>query len=106
VFDRLVGSRLLVANAEVRFPLASAFGADPWSGPIPIEVALFGDAGYAWSQGAKPDLFGGGVEPVTSAGVALRVALQRFLVFELDFVRPFERPEKGWLFEFSLQRGF
>jgi Tol biopolymer transport system component len=106
VFDRLIGSRLLVANAEVRFPLSSAFGADPWSGPIPVEVAFFGDAGYAWSQGAKPDLFGGAVDPVTSAGVALRVALQRFLVLEFDFVRPFERPDKGWLFEFALQQGF
>jgi Tol biopolymer transport system component len=106
VFDRLLGSRLLVANLELRFPLGAAFGADPWSGPIPIELAFFGDAGYAWTQDASPDLFGGTREPVTSAGVALRVAVQRFLVLEFDFVRPFERTEKGWLFEFSLQQGF
>ena len=106
VYDRLLGSRILVANLEFRFPLATAFGAEPWSGVVPIEVAFFGDAGYAWDQDVSPDLFGGEREPVTSAGVALRVALQRFLVFELDFVRPFERSEKGWLFEFSIQQGF
>ena len=106
VYERLLGSRLLIANLELRFPLTSAFGADPWSGFLPIEVAFFGDAGYAWNEDLTPNLFGGSQEPVTSAGIALRVALQRFLVFELDFVRPFERSEKGWLFEFSIQQGF
>jgi outer membrane protein assembly factor BamA len=106
VYERLFGSRLLVANLELRLPLWSAFGAEPWSGPIPVEIAFFGDAGYAWNQDVSPDLFGGEREPVTSAGVALRVAVQRYLVFELDFVRPFERTEKGWIFEFSIQQGF
>jgi hypothetical protein len=106
VVDQLIGSRLLAANLEFRFPIESLLGAEPWSGPIPVELAFFGDAGYAWNKGESPDLFGGEREPVTSAGVALRVALQRFLVFELDFVRPFERTEKGWLFEFSIQQGF
>jgi outer membrane protein assembly factor BamA len=106
VFEQLLGSRLLIANLEFRFPLTSLFGADPWSGPLPIELAFFGDAGYAWDQNSSPDLFGGEREPVTSAGVALRIAIQRFLSLEFDFVRPFERTEKGWLFEFSLQQGF
>jgi hypothetical protein len=106
VFEQLLGSRLLIANLELRFPLTSLFGADPWSGPLPIELAFFGDAGYAWDQNISPDLFGGEREPVTSAGVALRIAIQRFLSLEFDFVRPFERTERGWLFEFSLQQGF
>jgi hypothetical protein len=106
VYERLFGSRILVANLELRVPLWSALGAEPWSGPIPVEIALFGDAGYAWDQDVSPDVFGGDREPATSAGVALRVAVQQYLVFEFDFVRPFERTEKGWIFEFSLQRGF
>jgi Tol biopolymer transport system component len=106
VYDQLIGSRLLAANLELRFPIEVLAGAEPWSGPFPVELAFFGDAGYAWNRGQSPDIFGGEREPVTSAGVGLRVALQRFLVFELDFVRPFQRPEKGWLFEFSLQQGF
>ena len=32
--------------------------------------------------------------------------LGKRIVFELDFVRPFERTEKGWIFEFSIQQGF
>jgi len=27
-------------------------------------------------------------------------------VLELDLVRPFQRPEQGWMFQFSLTPGF
>ena len=40
-FDRLEGSRLLVANLEFRFPLLRPFGATQrMYGPVPVEVAL------------------------------------------------------------------
>ncbi|HXV64046.1 MAG TPA: basic secretory protein-like protein [Vicinamibacteria bacterium] len=106
VFNQLLGSKLMVTNFELRFPLIGAFTGEPWGGPIPIELAFFGDAGVAWTSETEPEFFGGDREPVTSAGIALRVALQRFLVLELDFVRPFDRPEKGWLFEFNFKPGF
>jgi Omp85 superfamily domain len=106
VFERLFGSGLAVGNVEVRFPLLSIFGFDPWRGPVPVEVALFGDAGVAWNSGVGPTLFGGSRKPVSSAGVAFRVGLQQFFALEFDFVRPFDRPGQGWMFEFNIKPGF
>ena len=57
-FDRLIGSRMLVANLEFRFPLLRPFGVTQnMYGPIPMEVALFADAGVAWNRGDNPSLF-------------------------------------------------
>jgi outer membrane protein assembly factor BamA len=75
-------------------------------GPIPVEVALFADAGVAWDSLDKPSFAGGNREAVSSAGVALRVNAFGFAVVQLDLVRPFQRPDKGWLFQFSLSPGF
>jgi outer membrane protein assembly factor BamA len=70
-FDRLMGSRLLVANLELRFPLLRPFGASSrMYGPLPVEVALFADGGFAWNQRTTPSLFGGGAEGVSSVGAA------------------------------------
>jgi outer membrane protein assembly factor BamA len=102
-FDRLVGSRIALANAEMRVPVWSLFGGDNFYGPLPVELALFGDAGVAWGQS-----FGfreGDHEPVTSAGVALRVNAFNFAVIEIDYVKPFQR-DRGWLWQFALRPGF
>jgi hypothetical protein len=45
-------------------------------------------------------------EPVKSAGLGLRMNLFGFAIGELDLVRPFDRPEKGWVWQFELQPGF
>ena len=59
-FDRLVGSRMLVANLEFRFPLLRPFGLNEGVyGPVPAEIALFADGGVAWSRGERPSFFGG-----------------------------------------------
>jgi len=106
-FDRLLGSRMLVANAEFRFPLLRPFGVGSGMyGPVPIELAFFGDAGVAWNKGEKPDALGGSREWVSSAGVALRVNLFGYMIAQVDFVKPFQRPQKGWIFQFSLTPGF
>ena len=106
-FDRLVGSRMLVGNLEFRFPLLRPFGvAQRMYGPIPVEVAFFADAGVAWSRGESPKFAGGEREGVTSAGVALRVNLFGFAVGQFDFARPFQRPGKGWIFQFTLAPGW
>jgi Tol biopolymer transport system component len=107
LFDRLVGSRMLVGNLEFRFPLLRPFGASQrMYGPIPVEVALFADGGVAWNRGESPSFFGGSREGVGSAGVALRVNLLGFAVGEFDFARPFQRPGRGWVFQFNLSPGF
>ncbi len=107
VFDRLVGSRVLVANAELRFPLLRPFGTGSrMYGPLPIELALFGDAGVAWSRASKPAFAGGNRDWATSAGASARVNVFGFAVVQLSLVRPFQRPGRGWLFQFSLTPGF
>jgi len=106
-FDRLLGSRLLVGNAEFRFPLLRPFGASRrMYGPLPVEVALFADAGVAWNSRERPSMFGGTRDGVSSTGVTVRVNLGGVAVGEFDFVRPLQRPGRGWIFQFNLTPGF
>jgi outer membrane protein assembly factor BamA len=106
-FDNLFGSRVLVGNLEFRFPLLRPFGASQrMYGPVPVEVALFTDAGVAWNRGETPAVFGGTRHGVVSSGVALRVNLLGFAVGEFDFSRPFQREGRGWIFQFNLSPGW
>jgi Tol biopolymer transport system component len=106
-FDRLIGSRVLVGNIEFRFPLLRPFGANQGMyGPVPVEMALFADGGVAWNRGETPAFLGGGREGVGSAGVAFRVNLFGFAVAQFDFAHPFQRPGRGWVFQFNLSPGF
>ena len=53
-FNRLVGSRMAVANIEFRFPLLRPFGvSERMYGPLPVEVAFFLDGGVAWNRGSS-----------------------------------------------------
>ena len=105
--DQLMGSRMLVGNVELRFPLLRPFGLSRGMyGPVPVEVAIFADAGVAWTREQTPRVLGGEREGVSSAGVALRVNILGFMVGEFDFVRPFQRPRQGWMFSFNLLPGW
>jgi len=106
VYDRLLGTRLLLGNLEFRFPLLRPFGVSHnMYGPLPVEVALFADGGVAWNQGETPEIFGGTRQAVSSAGVAFRVNVLGFMIAEFDFVRPFNRPSKGTMFTFQITAG-
>jgi outer membrane protein assembly factor BamA len=106
-FDRLLGTRMLVGNAELRFPLLGVLGVGSgYYGAFPIEAAIFADGGVAWLRGNEPTFLGGGRSGVASAGAALRLNLLGYAIGEVDFVRPFQRPGKGWYWEFSLAPGF
>jgi len=121
-FDRLIGSRMLIGNVEFRFPLLRPFGVSQrMYGPVPVEVALFADGGVAWNglktattSPGTTTLTGFVTQPrsfklkdgVSSAGAALRVNLFGFAVGEFDFSRPFQRPGRGWVFQFNLTPGF
>ena len=74
-------------------------------GPVPVEVALFADSGFAWNQSITPSLFGGSGEGVSSVGAAFRVNLMGFAVGEFDFSHPLQR-NKGFVFQFHLSPGF
>ena len=98
---------MLVANLEFRFPLLRPFGvSQKMYGPVPIEVAFFGDAGVAWGSSERPSIAGGARDGVASAGVALRANLLGFAIGELDIARPFQRPGAGWVFQFNFGPGF
>jgi hypothetical protein len=98
---------MLIGNVELRFPLFRPFGLSrQMYGPLPLELALFADGGVAWNRGESPEFFGGDRTPVSSVGAAIRANLFGFTVVEVDFVKPFDRPEKGWLWQFSFTPGF
>jgi outer membrane protein assembly factor BamA len=106
-YDRLLGTRMLVGNVELRFPLLRPFGVSQnMYGPLPVEVALFADGGVAYDAGESPKLLGGKRQGVSSVGVALRANLMGFAVGQFDFSRPLQRPEAGWIFQFNLSPGF
>jgi hypothetical protein len=105
-FDQIVGTRMLVGNAEVRVPLWSLFGGGDFYGPLPVELAGFADVGVAWDSQTSPRFAGGDREPVRSVGAALRVNVFGYMVAEIDYVRPLDRPRKGWFWQFTLQPGF
>jgi hypothetical protein len=105
-FDRLNGSRVAVASAEMRFPLLGLFSRRSYYGAFPIEMALFFDAGLAWTSQTRPSFAGGEREWARSAGAALRVNVLGFAIAEVDYVRPLDRSRKGWLWQFGLTPGF
>jgi Tol biopolymer transport system component len=106
-YDRLLGSRMLITNLELRFPLLRPFGVNSGMyGPLPVEVAFFTDAGLAWTKNDRPSFLGGNRSPVASAGVTFRTNLFGFAAGQLDFAYPFQRPGRGWVWSFSLAPGF
>jgi Tol biopolymer transport system component len=99
-FDRLTGSRLAVANLELRVPL---FGSDDYRLVdlrfLPTELAAFLDAGTAWSSHSPPVLrfaiHSTERIPVASAGLAARVVVGGLAVVQLYVAKPIQRPQKG-----------
>jgi Tol biopolymer transport system component len=107
VIDRLTGSRLAVANVEFRFPLLRPFGVSQrMYGPVPVEVAFFGDAGLAWARGQRLGFGNEDRRGVSSAGVALRANLFGYAVGEIAYAHPFQRPGRGWVWQFNLAPGW
>ncbi len=120
-FNRLWGSRMIVANAELRFPLFGAFGIGKgFYGIFPIDFVAFYDAGVTWDSSTSPGLAlhpfsnslpgspKSGVQyPVSSAGLGVRVNLLGYLVLGVNYVWPFDRPaRKTGYWEFSFYPGF
>jgi Tol biopolymer transport system component len=110
-FDRLVGSRVAVANLELRMPLFGTRGYGlielPW---LPTELSAFVDAGAAWAKG---ETFGARFDkntpdrvPVVSTGLSARVLLGGIAVFELYYAKPFQRPEAGYVTGFLISPGW
>jgi hypothetical protein len=110
-YERLLGQRVVVANAEVRVPL---IGTDRLGlvdfGFIPTELALFADAGFAWSEGDSYSLEfsrdSNARVPVFSAGVTSRFNILGAMILEIYYAFPFQRPEKGGHWGFQIAPGW
>ncbi len=110
-FDRLVGSRIAVANVELRIPLLGTEQLGLINFPyLPLEIAPFLDAGVAWRGGDSPSLRfaerSSERVPVFSAGVTARASVLGFAVLEVFYVNPFQRPGRGGFFGFQLAPGW
>lgn len=110
-FDRLVGSRIAVANLELRIPLIGTEQLGLIDFPyLPLEIAPFLDAGVAWRAGDSPSLrFAERAServPVFSAGITARASVLGFAVLEVFYVNPFQRPDRGGFFGFQLAPGW
>jgi outer membrane protein assembly factor BamA len=104
--DDMEGSRMMVINAEARMPLFGFRGGLSY-GPIPAEVFGFFDAGVAWTQATRPQLFSSGDRNwVKSAGVGARVNAMGFLILEFNMAKAIDRPEQGWMYVFNMRPGF
>ncbi|HEY3222012.1 MAG TPA: BamA/TamA family outer membrane protein [Gemmatimonadales bacterium] len=108
VLEQLFGSRILVANAELRFPpLGLLRAGGGYYGILPIEAGIFYDAGVAWTSAQGAQLFGTGPRKIVrSAGVSLRLNLLGYAIGQMDIVHPFDRPQKNWMVRFGLTEGF
>jgi outer membrane protein assembly factor BamA len=108
VFDRLFGSRIAVANFEIRFPLFGALHlGSGYYGILPLETGFFYDIGTAWTRTTKPSfLSSGGRKPVRSYGALFRFNLFGYLVLETDYVKPIDRPLKHAYWQFDITPGF
>jgi len=106
IFDRLVGSRILVTNVELRFPLFGALGGRRLYRPVPIELGAFTDAGIAWTRRDEARFLGGQRSFVRSVGAVARFNLFGYAVLEMNFVRPLDRPRKDWQWQFNIRPGF
>jgi hypothetical protein len=110
-FDRLIGSRIAAANAELRIPFLGTDQFGLIKTPLfPVDLAAFVDAGVAWSRGESPTFSFArrSVEriPVVSTGVSARANLFGYAVVEVYYAHPFQRPDKSWVLGFQLAPGW
>jgi Tol biopolymer transport system component len=135
VFDRLFGSKVDVANAELRIPLFGTEGFGLINFPfLPTEMAPFVDAGVSYTNAEGPDFrFTRSANsipdncpvaansqqaqaqsfypcadriPVFSTGVSFRFNLMGYAILEAYAAHPFQRPKKNWVWGFQLAPGW
>ena len=110
-FNRLFGSRIAVANVELRIPVLGVSELGLINFPyLPVEVSPFFDAGLAWTADESPTLeFLRRTDarvPVFSTGLSARANVLGYVILEAYYAYPFQRPDKGWHWGFSLSPGW
>lgn len=113
VYTRLYGTRAAMASAEIRLPFLGTEDLGLINFPyLPVELIGFADAGMAWNDGDDPfkmlkfDQDSPARVPVFSVGPAARFNLLGYLIFEIYYAHPFQRPDKGAHFGFQLLPGW
>ena len=110
VFDRLFGTRLGYASAELRAPLLGTreFGLIN-AAFLPTEIYAFADAGAAWSEGESVDwVYETRTDarvPVFSVGVGVRMLLS-YIPIEFFAAKPFQRPDEEIVYGFNIAPGW
>jgi outer membrane protein assembly factor BamA len=97
---------MALASVELRFPLFGVFSRRSYYGPLPVEGIVFGDTGVAWWSNDRPSFLGGSRDALRSVGTGIRFNALGFLIGEVDFVKPIDRPERGWMWQFNFVPGF
>jgi Tol biopolymer transport system component len=121
-YNRLFGSKMIVGNVELRFPLLGILGIGKgYYGAWPLEFYGFFDWGLAYADNlnpqwwsdegdtvadVKPWFAGGNRKPLRSYGIGLRTNLFGYLILGLNYVYPMDRPVRGWHFQVSISPGF
>jgi len=111
VFDRLIGSKMAVANVELRIPVLGTDQFGLINFPyLATELSPFVDAGVAWTSADQPNIefstTSQGRVPIFSAGVSMRVNVLSYLVAEVWYAHPFQRPNAKNQWGFQLTPGW
>lgn len=107
VFDNLRGSRMAVANIELRAPLPGLFTGDvEYSSRLPVDLVVFADAGVTWTSADRPAFAGGSRRIVRSVGAAARINVFGLLPLEIAASHPFDRVERGLRWQVGIRQGF
>ena len=108
--DQLIGSKIAVANAELRFPLTRSLvlGFLPVGFP-PIEGAIFFDAGMAWDDASTVKWRRSATDspvlvrvPLRSWGGSIRANVFGLMIVRFDYTKPLDRPLKHSYWTISL----
>ncbi len=111
---QLLGSRVTVANAELRFPLIRRIelGFLPVNLP-PLDGLFFYDVGLAWSSGqsvygARPSPYDVQTQryPLRSYGAGIRLNLFNYAIVRWDYAIPIDEPGHKGFWTWSLWPSF
>ena len=106
VFRNLMGSRMAVANIEVRAPIPGLFKGELEYARLPVDLVFFADAALTWTADDRPDFAGGSRSAIRSMGTAVRVNLFGLLPLELSVARPFDRVDRKLRWQIGIRQGF
>jgi hypothetical protein len=128
-FYQLYGSKMFLADVELRFPLLGVLGLGKgFYGAWPLEMFAFYDIGLAYAanpnywwggytydeegnvvadpEKVRPWFNGGDRKPLSSVGFGVRTNLFGYFVIGLHYVYPIQRPARGWHLQLTISPGF